>query len=406
MKRARGLMNKIGPIVIAAAVLLVVPAGDLCAKSRARGAEVVIQRTDGAFLAGELLAVQGRALVVSDRISARDVTIGIDDVRAIRIVRESNVLTAILEGRSREKADFALKKLGGMALFRSALPANFDGVGRQPKIGAPLATKDGHIDDLMAPRSSRFHLSFELGFSTFGEIASLKRLFKNMDFGDTRPAAYDNSGRSYRGPTSYPRAVPDLSGGFTVEYSLNRSFAVGFAFASLRTVEVEGYRMIPRYDYYQHYNGYDELYASATSAGEGYFITAAWRPTPELHFNRYSFKLGVELGIYAARMTFGTLRSIFERDRNIEERSVTKTIPAAGVVAGLDRHLGRIMSLGVWARYRYASTRVGAFSLNAAYEDGLDEEGNPINVPITVAFPAHRINLGGPAAGVSLGLHF
>ncbi len=390
------------PAILVLAAFLAVPAGDLRAKSRTRGAEVVIQRTDGTFLAGELLAVQGRSLIVSDRISARDMTIGIDDARAIRIVMGSNVLTAILEGRSREKADFALKKLGGMALFRGALRANFDGVGRQPKIGAPLAAKDGHFDDLMAPRSSRFHLSFEVGFSTYGEIASLRRLFKNMDFGDTRPVGHsDNSGRSYGGPISYPRAVPDLSGGFTVEYSLNRSFAVGFAFASLGKVAVKGYRMIPRYDYYKLY---DELYASATSAGEGYFITAAWRPTPDLFFNRHSFKLGVELGICAARMTFGTLKSNIES--NVDKRSVTKAVPAAGVVAGLDRYFGRIMSLGVWARYRYASTRVGAFSLNASYEDGLDEEWNPINVPVTVAFPAHRINLGGPAAGVSLGLHF
>jgi hypothetical protein len=452
--------KKKGALVVALALIvaLAVPTGDLCAKTRSRGAEVVVQRMDGTFLAGELLAVQGKTLVVSDRVSARDVTVGIEDVRAIRIVRHSKVLkkaalgflyagvpvgalglaggggggitnripaialfgaagalyaglravakgadeTAVLGGAPGTRADSALKKLGSMALFRGALPANFDGVGRQPKLGAPLAANQGRFEDLMAPRLPRFHLSFEPALYTSRETAPSTHLFQNMGFGDTHPGGsvffFDY------GPTTYPRATGG-SGislrGFTAEYSLNRSFVVGFAYASLGKVAVEGFRMIPVTWRGESY--YTELYASAASAGDGYFITAAWRPTPDIFFNRYAFKLGVELGLCAARMTFGTSEYAFGTD--VDKRSVTKAVPAAGIVAGLDSYYGRNMSLGVWARYRYASARVGTFGLNGSYIS-LDEQANPIDVPITVAFPAHRINLGGPAAGVSLGLHF
>lgn len=458
MKKSNGFIKKIIPVALVLAVFLAIPAGDLCAKTRTKGAEVVVQRTDGTFIAGELLAVQGRTLVVSDRVSARDVTIGLEDVRAIRIVKESKVLkkaalgflyaglpvgalgfigggsikdripaiavfgaagalyaglravakgadeTAILEGRSREKADFTLKKLGGMALFRGALPANFDGVGRQTKLGAPLGANANRFEDLMAPRLPRFHLSFEPALDTSRETASYTRLFKNMGFGDTKP------GGSFLffsyGPVSYPLKRDETLislRGFTAEYSLNRSFAVGFAYASRGKVTVEGFRMIPVTWRGESY--YSELYVSAASAGDGYFVTAAWRPTPDVFFNRYSFKLGVELGLCAARMTLDTSDGA---PTAVDARTIRKTVPAAGIVAGLDAYYGRNMSLGVWARYRYASARVGAFSLNGSYHT-LTEQADVIDlidVPITVAFPAHRINLGGPAAGVSLGLHF
>ncbi len=448
--------KKRGALAVSLAVFLAVTAVDLDAKSRTKGAEVVVQRTDGTFLAGELLAVQGRALIVSDRVSACDVTIGIATIRAVRVVREANVLkramngflyagapagalillgkgdtagrlaavagiggvgaliaalrgvakgtdvTAVLDGTSEKKADFVLKKLGALALFQGALSSNFDGVGRQPKLGVPLAATDGPFEDLTVLRPARFHLSFEPGYIMPRAEGAYIGLFKKMDFGDTHPGESFLFIRS--GPTAYPRrtSICNISArGFTAEYSLNRSFTVGLAYASLGQATVKGFRMIPvtwRGEAY-----YSELYVAADSAGEGYFLTAAWKPAPDLFFNRYSFKLGVEFGLCAARVRLDTSEYAF--GAALDKRSVAKTVPAAGIVAGLDGYYGRNLSLGVWARYRYASVRIGASGLNGAYIT-LSEQADVIDVPVAVAFPAHKVDLGGPTAGVSLGLHF
>ena len=448
--------KKRGALGVSLAVFLAVAAVGLGAESRTKGAEVVVQRADGTVLAGELLAVQGRTLVVSDRVSARDVTVGIEDIRAVRVVREANVLkramngflyagapagalillgkgdksgrlaavagiggvgaliaalrgvakgadvTAVLDGTSEKKTDFVLNKLRALALFQGALPSNFDGLGRQPKLGASLAATDSRFEDLTVLRPVRIHLSFEPGYIMPRAERAHIGLFKKMDFGDTHPGVSFLFIRS--GPTAYPRRTSgiDISlRGFTAEYSLNRSFAVGFAYASLGKATVKGFRMIPvtwRGEAY-----YSELYVAADSAGEGYFLTAAWKPAPDLFFNRYSFKLGVELGLCAARVRLDTSEYAF--GAAMDKRSVAKTVPAAGIVAGLDGYYGRNLSLGVWARYRYASVRIGASGLNGAYIT-LSEQADVIDVPVAVAFPAHKVDLGGPAAGVSLGLHF
>jgi hypothetical protein len=48
--------------------------------------------------------------------------------------------------------------------------------------------------------------------------------------------------------------------------------------------------------------------------------------------------------------------------------------------------------------------KVGAFDPAGSYIN-LDEQLNIIHNPMTVSFPAHRIDLGSPAAGVSVALH-
>lgn len=458
MHSIEGSIKKVIPAVLALAAFLAVPAGDLCAKSRTRGAEVVIQRTDGTFLAGELLAVQGRTLVVSDRISARDLTIGVDDLRAVRIVRSTNVFKravngslyagvpaaglillrkgnmadrlavvagiagvgaliaalrgvakgadefAVLGGETGKKKDFALNKLRAAALFPGSLPANFDGVGRQPKLGGPLTDGDVDFTDNAVSRPPRFHLSFEPGYVRPRANDAYIRLFKSMKFGDTHP------GGSFLfityGPTAYPHATSetDISlKGFTAEYSLNRSFAIGFAYASLGKGSTKGFRLVPVEWRGEPY--YSELYVSSASAGDGYFLTAAWKPFPDVFFNRYTFKLGVEIGLCSARLTFDTSDGGFTA---VDARSFRKTVPAAGVVAGVDAYYGRNLSLGIWARYRYASVRGGAFDLNGSY-NMLTEKADVIDIidiPVAIAFPAHKLDLGGPSAGVSLGLHF
>ncbi len=457
MRHDKGVVIKGTAAVLAIAVLMVVSAGDLWSKDRDRGAEVVVQRSDGTFLAGELLSVQGRALVVSDRVSARDVTVGIEDVRAVRIVRSANVLkrtmngflyaavptgaltllgkgnmsdrltviaaiggvgalialyrgasrgadwTAVLDGASEKRKDLALDKMRTLALFAGPPPADFDGAGRQPKLGALLNAKDVRVEDMTGQRPPRFHLSFEPAYVMPRAGNAHIQLFKDMGFADTHPGGI--IWFFEYGPTTYPHATNNtvLSlRSFAAEYSLNPSLAVGFAYSYFGETRADGFRMIPVTFRGESY--YSELYTSATSAGEGYFLTAAWKPVPDLFYNRYSLKLGVELGLCTSRAEFDTADGWGARNARVFRR----TVPSAGVVAGLDVYYGRNLSFGVWARYRYARANVAAFSLDGSYLSLSERSSEPdlIDVPVTIAFPAHRVELGGLATGISFGLHF
>jgi len=63
----------------------------LLAKER-RGADLVVTKTDGQRVAGELIAVKSTSLLLLDSQSGADVSVRIDDIRDIRIVKKSKVL--------------------------------------------------------------------------------------------------------------------------------------------------------------------------------------------------------------------------------------------------------------------------------------------------------------------------
>ncbi len=60
----------------------------LTAKER-KGADLIIQRTDGTQVRGELIAVKENSLLLLVREWGADVTINIDDIRVITILRKS-----------------------------------------------------------------------------------------------------------------------------------------------------------------------------------------------------------------------------------------------------------------------------------------------------------------------------
>lgn len=78
---------KIKVLVLGLVFSLLICSGNIMAKER-RGAEVVITKIDGQQLKGELIAVKASSLLLLDSRSATDLSVDVNDFRAIRIVRK------------------------------------------------------------------------------------------------------------------------------------------------------------------------------------------------------------------------------------------------------------------------------------------------------------------------------
>ncbi len=63
----------------------------LTAKER-KGADLLIQKTDGTQVRGELIAVKENSLLLLDRDTGADVTVDVGDIRVITIVKKSKAL--------------------------------------------------------------------------------------------------------------------------------------------------------------------------------------------------------------------------------------------------------------------------------------------------------------------------
>ena len=90
MKKVCGKV--IAPTLIV--LLLIIPA-DLSAKDR-RGANLVVTRLDGSQVAGELIAVKPHSLLLLGK--GTDVTVGLADIKSVRIVRRSRAKPLALIG--------------------------------------------------------------------------------------------------------------------------------------------------------------------------------------------------------------------------------------------------------------------------------------------------------------------
>jgi hypothetical protein len=72
----------------------VVCSGNLIAKER-HGADLVITKTDGQQINGELIAVKETSLLLLDSQTGADVSVEIGEIRVIRIVKKSKALLGI-----------------------------------------------------------------------------------------------------------------------------------------------------------------------------------------------------------------------------------------------------------------------------------------------------------------------
>jgi len=83
------MKNKV--LVLVMVFSLLVCSGKVIAKER-RGADLVITKTDGQQITGELIAVKPSSLLLLDSQTGTDVSADINDIRDIRIVKKSRLL--------------------------------------------------------------------------------------------------------------------------------------------------------------------------------------------------------------------------------------------------------------------------------------------------------------------------
>ena len=69
----------------------------LTAKEK-KGADLIIQKTDGTQVRGELIAVKENSLLLMERESGADVSVDIEDIKFIDIVKKSKTVTGLLIG--------------------------------------------------------------------------------------------------------------------------------------------------------------------------------------------------------------------------------------------------------------------------------------------------------------------
>jgi hypothetical protein len=89
MNEQEGEMKTFIALFLAFSILVI--SGDIFAKER-KGDDVIIQKTDGTQVTGELIAVKENAFLLMDRDSGVDVTVEIEEVSVVRIVKKSKLL--------------------------------------------------------------------------------------------------------------------------------------------------------------------------------------------------------------------------------------------------------------------------------------------------------------------------
>jgi hypothetical protein len=337
-------------------------------------------------------------------------------VGAIKGIDES----VVLEERTPEEMKLILKKLNSRSRFPQDVPRTFEESilkkiqkskeEDQGKTGGKqrsLTSTSADLPNLSGSKFSRFHLSYRPGYfdSQIGNRNT--RLFREIGFGDTKPAhgvyflwAYFETAPA----TKYPKLVQNNTKTFEdvrLDYSINRKFAVGVGYSFLGQHKVEGYKYIPIYR-----NGeshYSELYLHENFSGKLYYVQFSWMPIPDTFLNKVSFLLGAGAGLSHSNINYMTSKSSYEDNPDRKAFSINSVglIGTAEFIYYFSRH----WSLGFGAEYRYTPVRVESFCLVGSYYD-LDESGDLIQSTMLVNVPSHTENSGGFRFGLSAGFHF
>jgi len=97
---------------------LMMLSANLYAKER-RGAKLIVTKKDGQQIEGELITVKPNSLLLLS-ITGRDMSVGIADIKVIRIVKKSKLLTGAWVG---------IAVGGGTGVLLGGLPSTYEGMG-------------------------------------------------------------------------------------------------------------------------------------------------------------------------------------------------------------------------------------------------------------------------------------
>ena len=453
--------------VAAVALLALSFAMPSAAKEKRKGAEVLIHKKDGQKIKAELLAVKEGRLILMDSSDFTEVTCAVEDIRSLCVVKRTKILKGLglgslsggiagsalgllsgddkpgfmsftagqkavligvvlaatggiiggvsgaikgidesvdLEGRSSEDIEGILRKLDREAHFPQLLPWGSSKLIPEPQretVRKPASQEPART------KFKRIHLTYRPGYSRSQAASRCARLFRQIGFGDTKPA-YEFSffGFSFGEvpATDFPKVAEERNvtfGDVRVDYSITRMLAVGLGFSTLGESEVNGYMYIPinrgGVDYYS------ELYLNTDLSGRLYYFMVSYMPLPDAFLRKTSFVLGAGAGWGRLNLSYATSKT---GSSGVPDNQITFSKGAIALLglAEFDYFFSRNLSLGLNVEYRYAPVRVGSFCLQGSYYD-LDENDQLIESAMLVTIPEHRVNVGGFRFGISIGLH-
>lgn len=358
-------------------IILVAVAPVAAQTGQRRGADLVVTRLDGTRVSGELIAVKPDSILLLDR--ATDVSVGLADIRSVRIVRRSPIILLTVAGflaasgtvglisEPAEEWGWFMAGLasvgGGIAGLASGLISDRD---RRPDLvtgpGAPPGSLDGlkrfsregRLSDASAPfRRPRFRLGLA---TTMGSFSDAWRVVRATEVS-----------------WSFAQAVPpEEAGPWTTTFyqrlhegenlATAGPVSLGFEWSDRWAAEIELFLWARGRDIFldaapsfvatadgRTYTGFEAL---GQRANIDYVLASlAYRP---FSFGRRG---GLEVGIAAgpAWVKLGPDGSLLPGER--------KTVPVWRVQALYDFRFTEWLSLGVYAGYRHCEARFDASSV-------------------------------------------
>jgi hypothetical protein len=325
-----------------------------------------------------------------------------------------------LEGRSSQDIERILRKLDKHARFPQGLPQDSPKLTPVPKEEKVEYKKESKLflpgqtmaassssQKLAASKFRRFHLTYRPGYSKSQAASGCTSLFREIGFGDTRPAHEISFFGISLGtvPATHFPTLDDKGavtyGDVRVDYSITRKLAVGVGSSSLGESEVKGYRYIPvnrgGIDYYS------ELYLNANFSGRFYYFMVLWMPLPDVFLRKTSFALGAGGGWGRFNLHYSASTTFLSAEQNNQVGFSKNAIGLMGL-AELNHFFSRTLSLGLYVEYRYAPVTVESVRLTGSYYD-LDDNSQFIESSVLVTVPEHTINSGGLRFGISVGFH-
>ena len=256
----------------------------------------------------------------------------------------------------------------------------------------------------------RFHVSFGVNYVRSEAGPGIEDVIRAAGFDHSRKSCFFSCVT-----TTYPRVdratrlvAPDIR----LDYSLNRTWAVGLNYSPVGTHEVAGYKEIAGVDYRSTYPATTELVAR--HEGHAFALTASLFPIPDAFLRKTTVQLSVGAGI--ARIT-STLKagpyaeyssSVASLDGQNTVQETQKTVPVLRAGADVVYFFNNSLSLNAGVQYRYIPFSAGPQTISAPYSyyPAAPPQGTLTWGATSVAIPARTVNAGGIGVGVGFGFHF
>lgn len=357
-------------------IILVAVAPASAQPGQRRGAEIVVTRLDGTRVAGELIAVKPDSILLLAR--EADVSVGLADIRSVRIVRRSPIVLLTVAGflaasgavgLTSEPADewgwfgAALAGVGGgIAGLASGLISDRD---RRPDLvtgpdappgsldGLKRFSREGQLGGLSAPfRRPRFRLGLATTMGGFSDAWRVRSTEVSWSFAQAVPP--DEAG---------PRTTAFYQRFHEGEHLATAGpVSLGFEWSGRWAVEVDLFLWARGQDIFMDaapsfvaaadgrtYTGFEVLWQRASAD----YVIAGLAYRPFVLGRRGGLEVGIAAGPVWVKL--GPHGSLLPGER--------KTVPVWRVQALYDFRFTEWLSLGVYAGYRHCEARFDAASV-------------------------------------------